>query len=181
MNAQQYMGHWKKNQVWTHLAWPKHQRRFDLCAAHVAGDTLIDVGCAYGHSTEELARRYPGTWAGLDFTPEAVDRARELFPAYEFFYAPNYDMASAVGDRKFDSVVCSEVIEHLADDTQFVSELTKIARRRMVLTTPNRVVNDPGHLRCYTEAGLARLFNGLDREIISDGPFFYIIVKLDAA
>lgn len=178
MNAVQYLEHWKKNRVWMHLLWPKHQRRFELCAASVLGENFIDVGCVFGHSTAELAKFRPGVWTGLDFVEEAIRRGRELFPEREFIFSPDYDMGRACGGRVFDSVVCSEVIEHIPEDAEFIRQLIRIAGRRIVLTTPNRRVSDPGHLRTYTERTLEALLNGCNHEIFSDGPFFYAVVKI---
>jgi len=180
MNAIQYLEHWKKNKVWTHLQWPKHQRRFQLCAASCAGGSFIDVGCAFGHSTAELARLRPGKWAGLDFTVEAVVRARGIFPDLEFIYSPDYDMSAASKGRLWDSVVCSEVMEHVEDDSGFLRQLIRICAGRIVITTPNKRVSDPGHLRCYTERTLNALLDGVDHEVFSDGPFFYAVVKIGA-
>lgn len=180
MNATQYLEHWKKNKVWTHLQWPKHQRRFELCASYIQGETFIDVGCAFGHSTAALAKLCPGKWAGLDFTVEAIVRARGLFPNMEFLFSPDYDMNLACKGRRFDSVVCSEVIEHVQDDAEFMRQLIRISGKRIVITTPNRRVSDPGHLRCYTTRTLEQLLAGTNNEIFSDGPFFYAVVKIGA-
>ena len=177
MNATQYLEHWKRKRVWTHLQWPKHQRRFRLCASIVQGQTFIDVGCAFGHSTAELAKFHPGTWSGLDFAEEAVLKARKLYPSREFIFSPDYDMHKACG-RQFDSVVCSEVIEHVPNDAGFICQLIRIAGQRIILTTPNRKVSDPGHLRVYTERTLGALLGGTKHEIFSDGPFFYAVVKI---
>lgn len=180
MNATQYMEHWQKNKVWTHLLWPKHQRRFELCAGHCLGESFIDVGCAYGHSTEQLARFRPGAWAGMDFDRGAIIAARQLYPEREFIFSADYDMRAAADGRKWDSIVCSEVIEHVPDDAGFIRGLAGIAGRRIILTTPNRRVSDPGHLRIYTEKALAVLLRDFKREIISDGPFFYAVVNLES-
>ena len=178
MNATQYLEHWKENRIWTHLQWPKHQRRFELCASYVMGETFIDVGCAFGHSTVELAKFHPGNWTGLDFVEEAVVSARQLYPEREFIFSPDYNMSRSCRGRRFDSVICSEVIEHVEEDAEFIRGLIGIAGKRIVITTPNRKVSDPGHLRCYTEQALDQLLSGTDHEIFSDGPFFYAVVKL---
>ena len=185
MNAKEYIDkHWRPNKVWNNLLAEKHQVRLrrcaDLCLGNKAepeASEFIDVGCAFGHSTDHMARFRPAAWAGMDFDEGAVLEARRVFPQYPFFYAPDHGMIEAARGRTFDSVVCSEVIEHVEDDAGFVRGLIPLARRRVVITTPNRKVNDPGHLRAYTREALAKLLEGTGRvRIFSEGRFFYAVI-----
>lgn len=176
MTAAEYLKHWKKAKVWKHLLWPKHQRRFRQCASLIDGNTFLDVGCVFGHSTDHLNHFKPGNWAGLDFVEEAIVMARKIFPKYEFIYSPDYKMAEALAGRMFDSVVCSEVIEHIEEDARFCSELLRIARKRIILTTPNIPINDPGHLRIYTSDSMEALFPGHECKVVTDDIFFYMTV-----
>jgi len=185
MNAKQYIEtHWRPNKVWNNLLAEKHQTRLRRCAElclpnreNPDGSEFIDVGCAFGHSTDHMARFRPATWTGMDFDEGAVLEARRRFPQYPFFYAPDHDMLAATRGRTFDSVVCSEVIEHVEDDAAFVRGLLLLARRRVVITTPNVRVKDPGHLRAYTRETLAKLLEGTGRvRILSEGRFFYAVI-----
>ena len=179
MDAETYLKHWKKNQVWTHYKWPKHQKRFLQIALRLTGETCLDVGCGFGHSTRILATHYKAKWSGLEFNAHAAERARGLFPKIEFIYSAGYDFKAACGDREFDSVVCSEVIEHIEDDRSFLAALMDITRKKLILTTPNRPVDDPGHLRLYTGNSLERLFEGYDYTVKSFGGYYFmeVIVK----
>ena len=177
MNASEYMEHWRRKRVWKRLDVPVHQARLKKCAALARGETFIDVGCALGHSTAHLAKFRPGVWAGMDFDEAAILEARGLFSNLEFIYSPDYAMAEAAG-RQFDSVVCSEVIEHVPDEAGFVRGLVGLARQRIVLTTPNRYIEDPGHLRLYSERSLARLLAGLKFRIERAGRFFYVVIVI---
>jgi len=185
MNAKQYIEtHWRPNKVWRNLLAQKHQVRLRRCADLCLGNKtdpeaseFIDVGCAFGHSTDHMARFRPATWTGMDFDEGAVLEARRRFPQYPFFYAPDHDMLAAARGRTFDSVVCSEVIEHVEDDVAFVRGLLLLARRRIVITTPNVRVKDPGHLRAYTRETLMELLEGMGRvRILSEGRFFYAVI-----
>jgi 2-polyprenyl-3-methyl-5-hydroxy-6-metoxy-1,4-benzoquinol methylase len=176
MNAEQYLSaHWGPHQVWTHLKNKKHQVRLRRCAELTAGETICDVGCAYGHSTEIMAGFRPGLWAGLEFFLPAVGKARELFPKRDWLYASAIEgLIEYYG--KFDSVVCSEVMEHVANDGLLINLVVGMARKRAVFTTPTIKVKDPGHLRVYTEASLRELFKGHKFEILTEHPFFFIVV-----
>ena len=174
MDANEYLKHWDENKVWTHLDWPHHQRRFEACASYLQGESFIDVGCAYGHSTNLLKRKHPGKWAGLDFAERAIIKAKTLFPDIDFYFAKDYNILPVCG--KFDSVVCSEVIEHVPNDDEFVNGLLDIAEHRIIITTPCGEVDDPGHLRIYTKGMLEDLFSGYWPKIVLDKPFWYVIV-----
>lgn len=180
MNATDYMKHWEKNQVWTHLGWPRHQQRFRNCAAALLGSTFIDIGCAYGHSTAQMKRIHPsGSWAGADFDRAAIDRARSLFSEIEFFFLSDSDFRGSIG-RGFDSVICSEVIEHVEDPISFLSSLSALADRRIIITTPNHPVDDPGHLRVYSleslRSDIERAIQNPKMRITAAGDFFYAII-----
>jgi len=177
MDADQYMKHWEGKKVWTHLAWPKHQRRFKICASFLEGKNFIDIGCAYGHSTAWLRKFRQGNWAGLDFSKKAIDKANQLFgdKNFKFYYSADYNLLPICG--QFDSVVCSEVIEHVEKDQEFVDGLIKITKKILVITTPDRMVFDPGHLRLYNEQSLAKLFDGHNFKIHRIKPFYYVVVK----
>jgi 2-polyprenyl-3-methyl-5-hydroxy-6-metoxy-1,4-benzoquinol methylase len=178
LTADQYIDHWIKNKVWTHLNWPKHQLRFKTIAGYLEGKTAIDIGCAFGHSTMHLTKYWPGYWHGLDFSMRAIDKAKALFPAIPFFYATDFNLYNHLGEI-YDSVVCSEVIEHVDDDRGLIKGLQEITKDVLVITTPNRRVSDPGHLRIYNESMLIDLFFGRcsKYEIHNIDPFFYVVVR----
>ena len=178
MNATEYLKLWEKHRVWERLRVSRHQRRLKRCAELAVGETAIDVGCAYGHSTSYMAGFRPGRWAGLDFDAAAVAKARRLFPELKFFYAPNYGLVRATGGETFDTVVCSEVIEHAENDSAFVAALLPLARKRVVMTTPCKKVKSAGHLRLYTEDSLRDLFRGHSPAISKECPFFYLTLDV---
>lgn len=177
MKAKDYLeSHWIKNKIWTHLEWPKHQDRLRKCTSYLEGGKFIDIGCGLGHSTHHMKNFLPGNWSGLEFMQEATVKGSELFSDITFYYAPDFNLLPVCG--KFDGVVCSEVIEHVENDKALIKGLINITDKVLVITTPNIKVNDPGHLRVYTEKALSELFDGRAFEIIKDGIFFYGVIKI---
>lgn len=174
MKAQEYLeSHWMKKAVWKRLENPIHQERLRQCSSRLKGERFIDVGCGLGHSTEILRRYRPGSWAGLEFYPPAAAQARKLFPDIDFYSARDFYLAPVCGT--FDGVVCSEVIEHVEDPEGLVRGLWEITGQTLVVTTPCRPVNDPGHLRLYTRAALEELFRGIPgAKIENSSRFFYV-------
>jgi 2-polyprenyl-3-methyl-5-hydroxy-6-metoxy-1,4-benzoquinol methylase len=187
MEAKDYLqNHWIKNKIWTHLLWAKHQQRFERCASFLEGEDFIDVGCGLGHSTFHLSHFKVGHWSGMEFFRPAVLRARKIFPEFKHYFARNFDLIKST-KKRFDSVVCSEVIEHVEEDQELFEGLLSITEKVLVITTPNVRVSDPGHLRIYTAKSLMSLFLNSRKkcfdftivprvQIISEGKFFYMVI-----
>ena len=149
------------------------QRKYAEIAA-VLGPTqglrCLDLGSDNG-VISLLLRRRGGDWASADLTEEAARSIRELVDT---------DVHRLEGarlpfrDGEFDRVVVVDMLEHVADETAFASELARITKRggRLVVNTPHlkrtalRRVRHAlgqtdakhGHLRPgYTEDGLRGL------------------------
>lgn len=176
MDAEHYIvEHWDKGGIWTHLSKARHQKRLKKCASYLEGSRFLEVGCAFGHSTNYLKTFRPGDWTGIDFSETAIRRARELFPDIRFYYSKDFNFFPICG--KFDSVICSEVIEHVIDEKGLVLELIRVTEKLLVLTTPLKKVSDPGHIRVYNEVALSELFEPYNVEIERDYPLFYLILR----
>ena len=70
--------------VYSAFLGPRTRPAADLCANVVLSkvDSIIDVGCGPGNSTEVLAARWPGASVlGIDSSVAMIDRARAMGPA----------------------------------------------------------------------------------------------------
>ena len=196
MKASEYLeSHWNPNTIWTHLEWPKHQIRLKRCTDFLKGKTFCDVGCGLGHSTEIMSRFKKGKWHGIEeenlfvknlkvfggvYSGGIMGIANHVFKDIEFYAANDPEPGRRQQDLKFDSVVCSEVIEHVKKDKQFIANLLRMTKKVLVMTTPCKKVNDPGHVRLYTEESLKAVLDYLkvkNYQILKEFPFFYIVVN----
>lgn len=173
MNAVDYLKLWEKHEVWKRLTNAKHQERFRRITSFLEGETFIDIGCAYGHSTYHLKSMMGGKWTGVDFDRSAVIKAKKLFPDIDFICLP--DTAQIKTLPLFDGVVCSEVIEHVEHDQRLVDGLVSITGKMLVMTTPCKKVSSKGHLRVYSEEMLFKLFDNYRFNCIKHYPFFYVV------
>lgn len=190
--AEEYIiGHWAKNKIYTHLSNMRHQARFTACVDLMEGRAPVcDVGCAMGHSTADMKKKFLARFhgdvpfTGVDLSATAIEAARASAEAQadnnlHFIYTPTTDyMVKQLGGQ-FGSVVCSEVIEHVGDDKRFMRALFRLIDEkvgsRLIITTPVEEVDDPGHLRIYTAEELASLMNrnGFYVNVHVEGTFMY--------
>jgi ubiquinone/menaquinone biosynthesis C-methylase UbiE len=105
-------------------------------------DTILDVGATsdttYDHSNYVI-KWYPRpdriTASGIDDAKFLEDQ----FPGVRFVKASGLELPFE--DKSFDHVHASAVIEHVGsyrNQTQFVKELARVARKSIFITTPNR-------------------------------------------
>jgi 2-polyprenyl-3-methyl-5-hydroxy-6-metoxy-1,4-benzoquinol methylase len=125
-----------------------------VCAAF-SPRSLIDVGCGSGQLVNAIAQRVENLEraVGVDYTNNAVARARESFPSFEWRVGDLYDL-----DREFascfDLVVCTEVLEHLDRPREAVDRLVRLRSPdgKLVLTVPDGAIDDwAGHANFWTE------------------------------
>lgn len=115
--------------------------RADLILRWVSGPDVLDVGCA-GHVPRpgsrqwvygRLHERYPDA-IGVDISRENV----ELLRAHGFAGVRLGDAQALDLDRRFDTIVAGEVIEHLGDPGRFLDGAREHLKPdgRLILTTP---------------------------------------------
>ena len=107
------------------------------------GLELLDVGCGGGILAEPLARLGAAV-TGIEPAPEsvAVARAHAAAAGLDIAYrAATAEQLRAEGAR-FDAVIASEVVEHVADPAAFVRTLADLARPGglVLLSTLNRTL-----------------------------------------
>ena len=102
-------------------------------AGAIHGETVLDVGCGTGFLLDHLKRARPDlALTGVDFIIEEGTRTRH--PDIRFEQANIEKLPFA--DRSFDTVVCTHVLEHILEFRQALSELRRVARRRLIIVVP---------------------------------------------
>lgn len=142
------------------------QRVADRVIATAPG-TLLDAGCGEGFGVDFIARRHPSlSITGVDLSEAAIAYAQEKFGNRATFRTGSL-YALPFSDNSFDTVLCSEVLEHLEDPDRAVTELKRVARNAVVLTVPREpyfqwlnnigqwlgLSPDPGHVNFWNTRG----------------------------
>ena len=134
---------------------------------------VLDAGCGEGFVADYLARRNPDLHiTGVDLSPEAIAYAQEHFGNRAKFRTGSiYKLPFS--DNSFDTVVCSEVLEHLDDTDQAIRQLKRVARNNVIITVPREpyfkwlndlgrslgISPDPGHVNFWTKTSFQHFIN----------------------
>ena len=120
-----------------------HLHRYELAAALLGGDRVLDLCCGTGYGARALAANAASV-VGVDVAPEAIAAAeRAVGPEEEgrlrFEEADALAYLRGLGADAFDAVVCFEGIEHVPDPAAVVAELVRLAGAgtRVILSLPN--------------------------------------------
>ncbi len=142
----------------------RHEAAYQYLAPHVAGCVVLEVGCGEGYGTNLLAES-AGRVLGIDYDARTVAHASRCYPAAGFVRANL--AALPVPGARVDVVATLQVIEHVWDHAEFVTECHRALRPggRLMVTTPNRLTFSPGldtplnpfHTKEFTAAELTQL------------------------
>jgi len=132
------------------------------------GAAILDVGCGDGAISADLAERTGARVVGTDLAEKRVRFAREHAPSGRFAQGSVYDLPFA--DGSFDTVVCTDLLEHLDDPQRAVRELVRVSSKWVLVTVPYAIeiektlcphcLNDYflyGHQHSFGREGVERL------------------------
>ena len=125
--------------------------------------SVLDAGCGEGFVADYMHNRDPSLQiTGIDYSPEAIEYAEA-----HFGHAARFKIGSLLelpfDDNAFDTVVCSEVLEHVVEYEVAMRELKRVARQHVVISVPNEPYfkwlndlaqaigfsQDPGHVNFW--------------------------------
>jgi 2-polyprenyl-3-methyl-5-hydroxy-6-metoxy-1,4-benzoquinol methylase len=141
---------------------PIHQRLYKayiVAENHVTGDVL-EVGCGEGRGLELIIPRSK-TFTAVDKIEPVINDLQRKFPTGSF-RSMNIPPLDGLADNSFDTVVSFQVIEHIENDSLFLSEIHRVLKPGGIgmLTTPNRKMSlsrNPWHVREYLAPELEKL------------------------
>lgn len=108
-------------------------------------DKIVDFGCGTGQLCEFLFDYGLNISYGVDFSSVAVEKANNRVPFITFFQGNLYD--KDVYNGNYDTAICLEVLEHLADDYKFFDNLSK--GTKIIISVPN--FDSKSHIRYFKD------------------------------
>jgi 2-polyprenyl-3-methyl-5-hydroxy-6-metoxy-1,4-benzoquinol methylase len=145
-------------------------------------ELILEVGCGQGYLTYALNQAGYNA-VGLDISREVVALAKDKFgDHYHCGTLASFVQTQAIRPKY---VICTELIEHLEDPVQFVTDILSLigAEGRLILTTPNKTERDqsiwdsespPVHLWWFSRASLQALAHraGAQLSFVSVSDFY---------
>jgi SAM-dependent methyltransferase len=131
------------------------------------GQRVLEVGAGTGNLTQFL--RSADAVVATDFDPEYVELLRRRFEHHANVEVATFDLAQPLPERlareRFDTVICLNVLEHVADDRGALARLREVLEPggRLVLLVPahqalyGTIDEAIGHYRRYERDDLVRL------------------------
>ncbi len=135
---------------------PFHRRRLILEMTRVLPyRSALDVGCGNGAMLRALAQQNKAErLVGVDISAHVVEVNRQNLP-FEF---ETLDVAASALAEKFDLVVCSEVVEHVANYQDALAHLHAMCSGWLILTVPSGKIypidRAMGHAQHFVAANL---------------------------
>ncbi len=135
-------------------------------------DHVLDLGCGAGEGSEVLAKHSAEVW-GADYDGQVVREAQARHDLETLHFDVQDAHALDYADEFFDVVVCSNVMEHVADDALMLQSCQRVLRSRgsLVLEVPLLAERPfgapliPSHLRKYRPAPLLSLIGHAGFEV----------------
>jgi 2-polyprenyl-3-methyl-5-hydroxy-6-metoxy-1,4-benzoquinol methylase len=104
----------------------------DFILQNIVGNVILDVGCGRGYLVNQLSKAYPKSIIyGVDVIAE--ERKEDNITFVQGF-ADNLPFE----DGMFDTVICTHVLEHVIDLKKAISEVRRVARKRVIIVVPRQ-------------------------------------------
>lgn len=143
----------------------------DLCRPHL-GDRCLEIGSGHGDLAERLA-------PGREFVVSDLSESCLAVLKQRFAEAPNvgvqvFDVMDVEHEAEFDTIIMTNVLEHIDDDLEAITKLRRALRPggRLVVYVPafpalySEFDRQLGHCRRYKRRPLEQLLKSADYRIV---------------
>ncbi|MCK4753322.1 MAG: class I SAM-dependent methyltransferase [Planctomycetes bacterium] len=123
-----------------YILYLRHLFAYEFAKHQIPKDSVVlEVGCGEGYGANVLSQEVKKIFA-LDVDKNAVAHASKKYGSENCIYRA-YDGAKIpYEDASFDAAVSFQVIEHIEDDANYVSQVHRVLKKdgMFICTTPNR-------------------------------------------
>ena len=122
-----------------YLLYLRHLFSYEFARDKVSKNSFVlEMGCGEGYGTKLLSQK-AARIIGLDVDKNIVARASKKYGSGKCTFRMYDGTRIPYGNNTFDTIVSFQVIEHIQDDMNYVSEIHRVLKRNetFILTTPN--------------------------------------------
>ena len=140
--------------------------------------SIIDIGCGPGNSTQVLAGRWSGSRiAGLDNSPSMIEKAKNDYPSQEWILADVMDIDPSV---KYDIVFSNATIQWIPDHKQLIDSMWKMVNENGVIAVQMPLYNEMPVCGAVEQAASGiwpRLDNVMDIFTFHEPGYYYDVLS----
>lgn len=136
-------------------------------------DIILEIGCGEGYGTSVISKKVKMI-VSLDVDITTVKKAKEKYGNNCNFVLYN-GLHLPIKSNKFDGAISFQVIEHVRDDSRYISEIHRVLKNDSIFlcTTPNRAYRlkpgqkpwNPFHIREYYAKELESILRNVFSEV----------------
>jgi ubiquinone/menaquinone biosynthesis C-methylase UbiE len=165
---------------------------------HMASpDSILDVGCGEGVLTSEWAERLEGRIVGIDLPDPKLEAEWQKRQRPNLEYKAEEATSLSFSDDEFDMATAIEVLEHVPDPEATVAEMTRVAKRWLLVSVPREPIwrmtnmargaywkalgNTPGHVNHWSKVSFVSMLSrhGKVEEVRTPFPWTMVLVRVD--
>jgi ubiquinone/menaquinone biosynthesis C-methylase UbiE len=150
-----------------YLMYLRHVIAYEFALTKLSSeDNLLEVGCGEGYGTKMISSNVKKI-VGLDVDSDLIVYATEKYSSENCIYQYYDGKKIPFDNNTFDAAISFQVIEHIEDDRNYVSEVNRVLKPSgiFILTTPNRLTRlkdgqkpyNKFHIREYSPQQLEHL------------------------
>ncbi|MBZ5536892.1 MAG: methyltransferase domain-containing protein [Acidobacteriia bacterium] len=117
----------------------EHYHRYYFAQSLARGKVVLDLGCGEGYGSNLLAEVAERV-TGIDLSAEAVEHARGHYSRENLDFKAGDCRKTGLPDQKFDLIVCFEIIEHIAEHEELLTEVRRVLKPEgvFVISSPDK-------------------------------------------
>ncbi|MBN2127346.1 MAG: class I SAM-dependent methyltransferase [Candidatus Diapherotrites archaeon] len=112
------------------------KKRFEFILKHLT-EPILDVGCSKGYDLKNIYKEGFRKLEGTDISQKAIKEAIKENGKFAKFFVHNFEKKSM--KKKYKTVICFDVIEHVFDTTSFLKNIFNVVNKKgkLIITCPN--------------------------------------------
>lgn len=124
----------------------EHEARYDFVSKFVPGKIVIDCACGEGMETKVILEAGAKMIYAFDKSEDVIKKLKDANESKDLIFSLADASKLPLPNEVAEVYVSLETIEHLDDDTAFLSEVKRLLRPGglFLCSTPNRRVTNPG-------------------------------------